>query len=176
MGLKNGWFFIFVVVILLGGLFFTLSMADRGRAKLKTTLVVPDFTLTALDGDSYTLSEYANGIVILHFWATWCPPCRRELPSLEKFYRYLEDEPIDVITVALDRGGKKDVAPFVGKFGYTFPVLIDEAGKVGRDYKIVSIPTTFVLVKGEVVKKFVGSRDWQDETLRKEILSLVDNY
>jgi thiol-disulfide isomerase/thioredoxin len=124
-----------------------------------------DFTLRLLDGGnadggSVTLSSYKGKVVILNFWATWCPPCRKEMPSMETFYQRYKDKGLEFL--AVDLGERVDaVQKFIASNGYTFPVLLDGDRKAGGLYGVVAIPTTFIIDRGgRIIGKIVGSTQW----------------
>ena len=121
--------------------------------------VAPEFSLRDLDGKPYSLSDAKGKVIILDFWATWCPPCRMEIPHFQALHEEYSAKGLEVIGIALDRGGVSDVRPFVRANGVTYPILIGDQ-KVTADYGgIRGIPTTFVIDrKGRIVQKFVGYR------------------
>ncbi|MEH6944536.1 peroxiredoxin family protein [Bacillus sp. JJ722] len=114
----------------------------------------PNFTLQNLEGENVSLSDYKGKKVILNFWATWCPPCRKEMPALEKFYQQNKNK-IEILAINTDP--KNDVAGYVNSMNLTFPILLDEKSEVSGQYDILSLPTTyFIDEKGKLVKKQIG--------------------
>ena len=109
----------------------------------------PDFELTSLTGDTVKLSDYRGKTVMLNFWASWCPPCRVEMPHMETYYHeYKEEENIEILAVnmtTLERGSKEKVAEFVDKHHLTFPILMDEEGDIMDLYKVMVYPTTYIV-------------------------------
>ncbi|MFC7060330.1 TlpA family protein disulfide reductase [Halobacillus seohaensis] len=106
----------------------------------------PDFELETLDGETIKLSELTGKKVILNFWATWCPPCKVEMPEMEKFHQEYGDE-VEVIAVNATgtESNRSDVASFIEEEKYTFPIVLDEELKVNNDYQVISIPTTYFI-------------------------------
>src|SRR3989338_5916455 len=125
---------------------------------LEGSKMAADFNLPDLSGKIVKLSDYKGKVVFLHFWATWCPPCRGEMPYLQALYVKLKAKKFEILAVAMDREGKRVVEPFIKKGKYTFKVLLDPKGVVSSPYAIVGIPTTFILDRnGRIVDKIVGS-------------------
>jgi thiol-disulfide isomerase/thioredoxin len=116
-----------------------------------------DFTLDSLDGRKVTLSSYKGKVVLLSFWATWCGPCKQEMPAMEKVYQKLKNKGFEVLAVDMMED-KDTVAAFVKNNGYTFPVLIDTTGEVGGGaYEARAIPTNYLVDKtGRLVARKVG--------------------
>ena len=126
-----------------------------------------NFTLNGLDGKRHALADYKGKVVFLNFWAAWCPPCRAEMPSLQKLFRSWDKKKYVLLAVNL-QGTKKEVASFAGQNGYTFPILLDETGQIGAQYQVSGIPTTLIIdEKGNIVNRTVGSREWTLETLKQ---------
>lgn len=122
-----------------------------------------DFTLPDLNGGKVTLSDLRGKVVLLNFWATWCPPCREEMPSMESLHKKYEGKDMVVLAVAIDRKGEKIVRPFIEEKGFTFPVLIDKKGDVSDSYGVFAVPTTYIIGKdGTVLEKVQGAADWFD--------------
>ncbi|MFS1515487.1 thiol-disulfide oxidoreductase ResA [Bacillus sp. SCS-151] len=126
----------------------------------------PDFKLVTLEGDFVQLSELAGKGVFLNFWATYCPPCKKEMPFIENSYQYYKDTGVEVL--AVDVGEPKlTVQSFVDQYNLTFPILLDKDEQVLNAYNIGPIPVTFLIDKdGIVIDKIVGEMTQQD----------VDNY
>ncbi len=119
----------------------------------------PDFTLPDLEGNSLTLSDFKGRVIILNFWATWCPPCRKEIPDFIELYEKYKDEGLLIIGVSLDRGDSRTVKQFSKNYKINYPIVLGNVN-VTQDYGgIRGIPTTFVIDrKGNIKKKYVGYR------------------
>lgn len=130
---------------------------DEGLAKGETA---PDFELMTLDGETARLSDYKGKKVILNFWASWCPPCRAEMPDMQKYYEeQAAKENVEILAVNLtteDRGMEK-ITAFIEEFNLTFPIPMDREGDIGKLYQAVAIPTTYMIdTEGKVRNKIVG--------------------
>ena len=130
----------------------------------------PDFTLTDIEGNKVSLSDYEGKIIILDFWATWCRPCVMEIPHfIELQKKYKED--VVVLGVSLDQGGPKAVVPFAKKMNINYPIVYGDGNVVQAYGGVRSIPTTFVIDKKfNIQKKYVGYTD--PEVFEKDILAL----
>ncbi|MED1471183.1 redoxin domain-containing protein [Bacillus salipaludis] len=117
----------------------------------------PDFELKTLAGDKIKLSDLRGKKVMLNFWATWCPPCKAEMPAMEKFYKQKDK---DLVILAVNIDPQLDVKGFVNKNKITFPILLDTDDQVNETYQILSIPTTyFINTKGIIENKFTGGME-----------------
>jgi len=105
-----------------------------------------DFTLTDLQGKSWTLKELQGKVVLVNFWATWCPPCRKEMPDLEALYKQFKDQGFLVLAISDEEVGK--VQPYIDKYQYTYPILLDPGRKVHQAFNIEGIPKSFVYDRG----------------------------
>jgi peroxiredoxin len=120
----------------------------------------PDFELKTLTGESVKLSDLKGKKVMLNFWATWCPPCKAEMPDMEKFHQEVSD---DVTILAVNIDPQLDVQAFVDEYKITFPIPLDTDDVVNGQYDVLSIPTTyFIDSKGIIQHKFVGSMKLED--------------
>lgn len=115
----------------------------------------PDFELKTLSGETVKLSSLKGKRVMLNFWATWCPPCKAEMPEMEKFSKQADK---DLVILAVNIDPQNDVKGFVNKNGITFSVLLDVNDNVNKTYQILSIPTTyFIDSNGVIQNKYTGS-------------------
>jgi len=117
---------------------------DLGVVKFDKKLTAPTFTLKDLKGKQVKLEDNRGKIVFLNFWATWCPPCRKEMPSMEKLHTKFKDRDFTMLAVDLREETKK-VRVFQEKFKLNFPILLDSDGRVGLRYGVRSIPTTYLI-------------------------------
>ncbi|HLR75872.1 MAG TPA: TlpA disulfide reductase family protein [Virgibacillus sp.] len=121
----------------------TASNDGPHKTGLEKGNIAPDFELKTLDGEKMKLSDFRGQRVMLNFWATWCPPCRAEIPDMQKFY---EDKDVEILAVNLyDTDNEDDISEFIDEFGMTFPVLLDEGSAVSTTYQIQPIPTTYLI-------------------------------
>ena len=120
-----------------------------------------DFTLPLIDGTNISLSDFYGKVVFLNFWATWCPSCRREMPSMESLYQKLRDRGFVILAVNL--GESRDtVADFMRENALSFPAALDERGFAGAMYGVQAIPTTFIINRqGFIVSRVIGALDWE---------------
>src|SRR5579864_1220933 len=127
-----------------------LEEQDRNREKA-------NFTLTDLSGKNWTLKDLRGKVVLLNFWATWCPPCRKEMPDLETLYRRFEPQGLVILGVSDEEAAK--VKPFIEQQGITYPVLLDPGRKVNELFHIQGIPKTFVYDReGKIVAQSIDMR------------------
>jgi peroxiredoxin len=122
----------------------------------------PDFVLTDLNDKPQRLSDFRGKVVFLNFWATWCKPCREEMPSMEVLHKNFEKDGLVILAVSIDRvTTTKDIPPFIKGMNLTFPVLIDSWGKTDKPYKRMGVPETFIIDRDGVIREIViGPRDW----------------
>ncbi|WP_394188479.1 redoxin domain-containing protein [Paenisporosarcina quisquiliarum] len=133
----------------------------------------PDFELTTLAGEPIRLSELQGKKVILNFWATWCPPCKAEMPHMQNFYEdYAEAENVEIVAVNLTSGDREaSVEEFVKDYGLTFPIPMDVEGEVGQKFQAVTIPTSYIIdTNGLIQHKIVGP---MDETMIQDFVSNI---
>ncbi len=127
----------------------------------RTPALAPDFAVPDLAGQAVRLSNLRGKVVLLNLWTTWCPPCREEMPSMERLFRQLRDRGFVLLAVSQDEAGKAAVAPFVRDLGLTFPVLVDPEHQVGDRYQVWGYPESFIIDReGRVVERVIGPRQW----------------
>ena len=135
-----------------------LAACQQSTAAVSSSMgKAPDFTLPDLDGKPFSLSSTAGKVVLIDFWATWCPPCRMGVPELQELYDRYKAKGLVIVGVSLDQGGAADVRPFVKANDVTYPVVIGDQRVANLYGGIRGIPTMFVVDRaGNVVKKLVG--------------------
>lgn len=122
-----------------------------------------DFLLPNTSGRAIRLSHLRGKVVFLNVWTTWCPPCRKEMPTMQALHGQLESEDFVMLAVSQDVDGQKAVASFLKEGGYTFPVLLDIRGEVGKKYGVTGYPETFLINRqGMVVHHHIGYNNWVD--------------
>jgi len=137
------------------------SFNPTGKPRLVKGVPAPNFTLPGLDGKMVSLNDYKGKVVLLNIWATWCPPCVDEMPSMEKLHQELKSEAFEILAVSLDVLGAKEVIPFMKKHKLSFPALTDTKGAIKSLYQTTGVPESFIIDKdGIVVEKIMGPRDW----------------
>ncbi len=121
----------------------------------------PDFTLSDLQGNTHTLAALRGKVVIVNFWATWCPPCRAEMPSMEQLHRELGDEGLVMLAINIEKDGRQTVPKFLASSPHSFPILIDDREEVQKRYGVSKFPESFVVRKDGVIDdKVIGAIDW----------------
>lgn len=149
-------------------------LAPLGVQELTEKLVAPAFVLPTTSGHPTSLKEFRGSLVLLNFWATWCPPCVAEMPDLEKLYREFKAEGLVIVAVSIDTEGGKAVAPFWEKMGLTFPSLLDPSREVATRYGAWALPTSFLISpEGDVIARIPGPRDWHTDRARAVFKNLL---
>ena len=122
----------------------------------------PDFHATTLTGGrERTLADYKGQVVLLNVWATWCAPCRVEIPSIERVYQQLGPEGLKVVAVSIDEAGPEVVREFAREHGVNFEILLNPSRTIERIYQTTGVPESFVLNRrGVIVKKVIGAAEW----------------
>ena len=158
---------VIVLLLVIGfSVMILLKLNDSGvivsdQAKLNVGFPAPDFTFPGLDGKMVSLSDHRGKVVFINIWATWCPPCIREMPSIEKLYNELKGEDFEILAVSVDAKGIKAVAPFMKAYKLTFPALIDREGTIQNLYRTTGVPESFIIdQQGILIKKIIGPLDW----------------
>lgn len=149
--------------------------AESTLTPVPTPFSAPEFALDDIDGKTWSLSALRGKVVVINFWATWCPPCREEMPAMQRAWEQLRER--DVVMLAIDVGEDEDtVFLFTGQLPVEleFPLLLDSDGTVVEQWPVKGLPTTFVVDReGRVVYTAVGGRRWDDPALLAPILALT---
>ena len=147
---------------------------SANQAPVRVGLPAPDFTFPGLDGEKTSLSDYRGKVVFVNIWATWCPPCVEEMPSMQKLYQKLKGENFEILAVSIDSQGAKVVAPFMKKYKLTFPALIDYMSTIKRIYKTTGVPESYIIDKdGILAKKVIGPLDWSQPDILRLFQDLI---
>ncbi len=156
------------------------SRMTRSSSPVSTTVstgkMASDFTLTDLNGQQISLASLRGKVVFLNFWATWCEPCRVEMPSMERLHKAFAGRPDFVmLAISQDAKGKEVVLPYIRKHGYDFEVLLDPDGKVAQAYDVSGVPETFIIDRdGRIVAHHLGAFDWSRDDVREALRELLD--
>jgi len=153
--------------------FLLAAAAGCGHGKSPAVQPAPDFTLTDITGKKHTLSALKGQVVLVDFWATWCPPCISSIPLLEELFQEYKDKGVQVLGVDMD-DDVTEVAPFAKELGMTYPVLLGGQSDVGQLYRISALPALYLInQKGHVVRRWVGFDPGHAKEWRAAIDSLL---
>ena len=145
--------------------------SKAGIQPIRAGTKAPNFRLEDLEGKKSELKHYKGKVVFLNFWATWCGPCKEEMPSIEELCKQFKDKDFVFLAISVDYAGIKPVKDFIEKHRYTFPVLIDPKCETLDLFEVKGIPTTFLIdKKGIIIGKAIGPKDWR----RSEVVSIIN--
>jgi peroxiredoxin len=131
----------------------------------------PDFVIENLSGGDTGLADYKGKVLLLNFWATWCMPCRAEMPGMEALWQKYREQGFVVVGISNDEGSKKRVETFTRLLDLSFPILLDPEGEVNDLYEVSNMPTSFLIDRnGKIISRIVGSDDWMSQ----EAISIVE--
>jgi thiol-disulfide isomerase/thioredoxin len=153
----------------------TAPELGHSLTRLAEPYPAPGFALEDMDGKAHALQDYRGHVVMLNFWATWCPPCVREMPSMEAIFQTLQGRPFMVLAVN-QWETPDDVFPFLGQLEVfpSFPILHDPDGEVAAAYGIQGLPTTLIIdPQGRVVYRAVGGRDFEHPEVMQILRDLL---
>lgn len=146
------------------------SPADAGTA-------APTYSAATLDGDTVALADLEGRVVLLNVWATWCPPCVREMPALQRLYERYRERGLEVVAVSVDAlpgRGSADIAGFARDLGLTFPILHDPSGTIERTFNVPALPVTIVITRdGHIHERVLGERAWDEPPYAAQIEKLL---
>jgi peroxiredoxin len=148
--------------------------AAMGLTVPSRTRAAADFTLTGVAGQTVRLGDARGQVVLLNFWATWCPACRAEMPSIQRLHARFKDKGLAVLAVSVDRGGAEAVAAFATDHAITFPIALDPGMAVADRYGVRALPSTFLLDRdGRIRALAVGPREWDASTAHTVIAAFL---
>ncbi len=175
-----------MIAVLGAGILVLLAWESRDRfTPVGPGTEAPGFALPDLEGNTVSLEGLRGTVVLVNIWATWCPPCREEMPSMQRLYESLEGQPFEILAVSVDaRVGQRDptgnvggdVGDFVRSYGLTFPTLLDPSGKIQETYQTTGVPESFLVGKdGVIYRKIAGATVWDSPRYRELIQRLLDS-
>jgi peroxiredoxin len=136
--------------------------------------LAPEFTLEALSGQPVTLSELRGKVVIINLWASWCPPCRAEMPALQRVYEEYQDQGVEVLAVNTSHQDSEDEAvAFVTEKGLTFPILFDRTGETSRKYQLRAMPSTYFVDHEGLIQKVILGGPISEATFQTAVEQLL---
>jgi thiol-disulfide isomerase/thioredoxin len=154
-----------------------IDRTGEAAASAPPMFPAPDFALPRLTGESLRLSDLRGKVVLLNFWATWCVPCRTEMPTIEELYRRYQDRGLEVVAINLDVLSTAGVEAFVKEVKVTFPIVLDPFWATARAYRVVGLPTTYLIDRrGNVVVRDVGERNWADGVSQMAVEGLLREH
>ncbi|MCH6546570.1 MAG: TlpA family protein disulfide reductase [Deltaproteobacteria bacterium] len=133
----------------------------------------PRFSSMTPGGEKMGIDDFKGKLVVLNFWATWCPPCRLEMPSMERLYQEFKGEGLEVVAINfMER--EKPITSFLKENGFTFTVLLDKKGEIARNYGVHGLPVTFLIARnGNLLARSMGYKDWYKPEIRQLISTLL---
>ena len=142
--------------------------------QMKDAAPTPEIALGTLEGKKISLKDFRGKVVLLNFWASWCVPCREEMPAMEKLYQEYKEKNFVILAVAV-KDSKQDTLNFVKELKLTYPIALDPEAKVGQEYGAWGLPVTYLIgPKGEALARGWGPADWYGSAARKLIKDLLD--
>ena len=164
-------------VIVLFVTLLSLAWANRASfAPLDSGAPAPGFAYPTLAGDTLALADLRGQVLLLNIWATWCPPCVREMPSMQRLYEQMQGEGLRIVAVSVDAPGAiRDVRSFVHELGLGLDILLNPAGNIQDAYAVTGLPTTFLIdPEGRIRRKVIGGTDWSSPENVEAVRALLE--
>jgi cytochrome c biogenesis protein CcmG/thiol:disulfide interchange protein DsbE len=178
---QNQRIILYILVLIAGAAWMVLSaspgnaaVTSETRAAPQAGFPAPDFTLKTPTGETYVLSELRGQVVLVNLWATWCPPCRAEMPAMERMYQEYKDRGFIVLAVnTTSRDDPFAVVPFAEEHELTFPILLDETNEVATAYQLRSLPSSFFIDRDGIISEIVIGGPMSEAVLRTRIEEMI---
>jgi cytochrome c biogenesis protein CcmG, thiol:disulfide interchange protein DsbE len=174
--MSKQWTFVAVIVagLMVGA--GALVWVESDVARVEVGKRAPQFHAIDLrTGDSTSLDRYRGQVTLVNIWATWCLPCKVEMPSMEKLFQSLGSQGFKIAAVSIDQGNPEDVLAFASDLHVSFDILQDRGGKISEIYETTGVPESFLLDRrGVLIKRVIGAHDWDSEANRRLIQRLLD--
>lgn len=175
------WYFFSATMLLAGAVWIWISIAPQGSTTQGDTpapqkgFLAPDFELTTFDGESYRLSELRGEPILINFWASWCPPCRSEMPAIQQVYDEFKDQGLTVLAINTTyQDNLGDAIAFAQIRKLTFPILLDRTGSAANLYEIHSLPTTFFVDPDGIISEVIVGGPMAEALLRIRVEQIMD--
>ncbi len=178
MTARQQWSVVLAIVVLLGaGLAAATHLLGDELFPVRVGSAMPTFTAVSVDGKNTTrrLADYQGRVLLVNVWATWCEPCRVEMPSIEKLYQEFGPRGLAVVAISVDDAGAGDqIRAFVKETGITFEVLHGRESEIKPGFQLTGYPETFIVARdGTIRKKIIGAADWSSEANRALVRQLL---
>lgn len=168
-------------MLLILGLAWIFVSADRTGTSIAGKIpapqqgfLAPDFKLKTTNGETVKLSDLRGRAVLVNLWATWCPPCRAEMPAIEKIYNAYKDDGFIVLAINMTyQDTFANIAPFIEEYGLTFPILLDETSEVGTAYQLRSLPSSFFIDREGIIREVVIGGPMAEALLRTRVEEIL---
>jgi peroxiredoxin len=178
--MQKHWTLISILILALAAGWIWISAAPPGSTTggaipaPAENFLAPDFSLTTLDGETVSLADFRGKVVLLNFWASWCPPCRSEMPAMERVYQDYANQGFVILAVNATQQDSPDAArQFVNEKGLTFPILLDTSGTVSALYRTRSLPTSFFIGADGIIDEVVIGGPMSEALLRTRVETLL---
>jgi len=182
--MSRQWSMVGVIVVLILILVGTGWMVRDRFLPVEVGTAAPAFSAHDLEGNPVRLADLRGEVVLLNIWATWCPPCREEMPSMQRLHEMYSDRGFHIVAVSIDAapgrvdlGGRPggNVSAFAQEMGLTFPLWLDPAGDIQRIYRTTGVPESFLIDRrGTIVKKVIGATEWDSVPNRELVERLLE--
>ena len=177
---KTTWRVLMALLLALGIAWIAASRVPAEQVMLRSQrppspqagFAAPDFTLETLGGQSLRLADLRGQVVLINFWATWCPPCRAEMPAIQQVYQRHREHGFTVLAVDIQEGDTQ-VADFVDDMGLTFPILMDREGSVSANYQVKALPSTFFVDREGVIQNVTLGGPMAEAFIESQVAGLL---
>lgn len=141
----------------------------------KERFEAPLFTLEMLSGGKADLTDFAGKVVLLNFWATWCLPCREEMPAMQQLWQQYREQGFVIVAIAVNKGEREQIASFVDKLALSYPILLDPEGEVRKRYEVAALPTSYFIGRdGKFSGRMIGAREWDSPAAAAVLTTLLE--
>ena len=178
---RGSWNSLILIWIVIGIVWIVLSRVPQGESEtedIEQALPQEGYLAPALEGGTLSgspisLDDVRDKVVLINFWATWCPPCRLEMPAMQALYARYQDQGFEILAVNLQEQDAQ-MSAFVDEMGLTFPVIVDQAGDLSSTYRVTSLPTTFVVDREGIIRDRIVGGPLTEALLESKITPLLD--